>query len=361
MNSNEAKARAAIAEQAGEWFVANDEGLLDARQSAELAAWFRASPAHVEEFLGVAAVARHLKLARDDPQYSLVAILERARAADAGTVRPFWPRAVQGDDGLRPQRGWLPAAAIAAACVLLGVGLLFTWHPQPAVKPVAADGITALHLATRHGEQLTRRLPDDSVLHLNTDSAASVHFSTSERLVVLNSGQATFEVAHEAHRLFHVQAGSADVTDLGTRFDVRLDKAATIVTVVEGRVAVGRTTAVSGDVRTIEVNADQQLRVAADLWPARPVAIDAKRTTAWQSGKLIFDNERLERVAEEFNRYSAKPIEIATPALRKLRISGVFATDDTDAFVAFLRSLKGVRVEVSATRILVSQDPGSAR
>jgi transmembrane sensor len=70
----------------------------------------------------------------------------------------------------------------------------------------------------------------------------------------------------------------------------------------------------------------------------------------------VFNNEPLEQVAAEYNRYTAKPIEIATPALRKLKISGVFATDDTDAFIAFLRSLKGVRVEVTATRILVSAE-----
>jgi hypothetical protein len=34
----------------------------------------------------------------------------------------------------------------------------------------------------------------------------------------------------------------------------------------------------------------------------------------------------------------------------------VFATDDPEAFVAFLRSLKGVRLEVTTTRIRVSQD-----
>jgi transmembrane sensor len=69
----------------------------------------------------------------------------------------------------------------------------------------------------------------------------------------------------------------------------------------------------------------------------------------------VFDHEPLERVAAEFNRYAPKPIEIATPALRTLEISGVFATDDSEAFIAFLRRLKGVRVEVAATHIRVSQ------
>ena len=79
-----------------------------------------------------------------------------------------------------------------------------------------------------------------------------------------------------------------------------------------------------------------------------------QRTTAWLHRQIAFDHEPLERVAAEFNRYTSKPIEIATPALRNLQISGVFATDDPEAFIAFLRSLKGVRVEVTETRIRVS-------
>jgi transmembrane sensor len=71
------------------------------------------------------------------------------------------------------------------------------------------------------------------------------------------------------------------------------------------------------------------------------------------AGQIAFDHEPLEKVAAEFNRYSPKPIEIATPGLQKLEIRGVFTTDDPDAFIAFLRSLKGVRVEVTETRIRV--------
>ena len=60
-------------------------------------------------------------------------------------------------------------------------------------------------------------------------------------------------------------------------------------------------------------------------------------------------------VAAEFNRYSATPIEIETPDLRALQLSGVFSADDTETFVAFLRSLDGVRVEVTPSRIRVSR------
>jgi transmembrane sensor len=356
MNSNEEKSRAAIAEQAGEWFVANDEGSLDARDAAALAAWFKASPAHIEEFLGVSAVARDLKQARTDPQYSLEAILVRARAEDEVPVRRLWPRLTETVWG-RPFGGWLPAAATMAVIALLGVGALLRWNQRPIEHPAAPDGMTALHFETRHGEQLTRRLADNSVLHLNTDSAVSIRYSKGERLAMLSSGQATFEVAHEANRAFRVRAGAAEVIDLGTKFDVRLDQGSTVVTVVEGRVTVGPTASGQSPLlRPIELYADQQVRVTKGAWPATPIAVDARRTTAWLHRQIVFDNETLERVAAEFNRYTTRPIEIATPALRKLRISGVFATDDTDAFIAFLRSLKGVRVEVTATSIRVSSD-----
>jgi transmembrane sensor len=353
MMSNDEKIRAAIAEQAGEWFVANDEGPLDAQDSAALAAWLKTSPVHIEEFLAVSTIARDLKEARTDSEYSLEAILARARAADDTPVQSLWPRVIEAVRG-RTSGRWVTAAVAMAACAVLSLGLLLTWNVMPIQHPPAPNGITALHFETQHGEQLTRRLADNSVVHLNTGSAVTLRYGKTERLVMLTSGQAEFEVAHEPGRAFRVIAGSAEVVDLGTKFDVRLEHDSTVVTVVEGRVAVGPSNSSQDhSQRFVQLSADQQIRVTAGEGPATPVAVDAQRTTAWLHRQIVFDHEPLERVAAEYNRYTSKPIEIATPALRNLQISGVFATDDPEAFIAFLRSLKGVRVEVTETRIRV--------
>ena len=357
MNSDEEKIRSAIAEQAGEWFVANDEGPLAAQDSAALGAWLKTSPVHVEEFLGVSGIARDFKEARIDPEFALEAVLARARAEDDISVQPLWPRVIDAVRG-GPRGRWLTAAVTMAASAVLCLGVLLKWNVrQPVEHPSASDGITALHFETRHGEQLHRRLADNSVLHLNTDSAVNIRYGKTERLVMLTAGQAEFEVAHEPDRAFRVIAGSAEVVDLGTKFDVRLEHDSTVVTVVEGRVAVGPSSSSQNDApRFVQLSADQQIRVTGGEGPATPVAVDAQRTTAWLHRQIVFDHEPLERVAAEYNRYTSKPIEIATPALRNLEISGVFATDDPEAFIAFLRSLKGVRVEVTATRIRVSRD-----
>ncbi len=364
MKSNEEQVRAAIADQASEWFVANEEGPLDARDSAALAAWLRSSPVHVEEFLGVSAIARNLKEARSDPEYSLEAILARARAEDDPLVRSLWSRvtkAIWRD----PAGRWLTTGVTMAACAVLSLGLLFAWNVRRTAHLPAPSGVTALRFETRHGEQLTHRLADNSVLHLNTDSAVTIRYSKTERLVTLTAGQADFEVTHEPQRAFRVIAGSAEIIDLGTKFDVRLEPDATTVTVVEGRVAVsaspmlgklGTDSSQNHAPRFVQLSADQQIRVTEGEWPATPIAVDAQSATSWLRREIVFDHEPLEQVAAEYNRYTAKPIEIATPGLRRLQISGVFATDDTDAFIAFLRSLKGVRVEVTETRIRVSRD-----
>ena len=368
MNENTEKVNAAIAEMAGEQFVANDAGPLDAHESTALAEWLKASPVHVGEFLGVSVIARDLRELKADPEYSLDAVLELARAGD-DTVRPLWPSAIAPFRDIARRR-WQTAAVSLAACTVVSLGVLLGWNPKPAPPVPAVGGTVALHFATGHGEQLTRRLADNSVLHLNTDSAVTVQYGSTERLITLTSGEASFEVVHAAARGFRVFAGSAQVMAVGTRFDVRLEPDATVVTVIEGRVAVGsswmsemRSTNSNKlePTRFVELGADQQLRLTTGEWPPVLVAVDSQQATAWLHRQISFDHETLERVAAEYNRYAPKPIKIATPALRTLRISGVFATDDPEEFIAFLRSLKGVQVKVTATQIRVSANQALLR
>jgi transmembrane sensor len=139
------------------------------------------------------------------------------------------------------------------------------------------------------------------------------------------------------------------MTVIGTKFDVRLQQKSTVATVVQGRVAVGPPP-------LVQLGANQQIRMTSGAWPAMATAVDAQQATAWLHRQIMFEHEPLGRVASEFNRYAPTPIDITTPALRTLEINGVFATDDTEAFIAFLRSLDGVHVEVTATRIRVMQD-----
>ena len=363
MSANDERVRSLVTQQAADWFITNRTGLT-ARERDNFVEWLKASPVHVEEYLALSVVACDLRKASEAAHDSLDELLARARLEDAAPVKPFWPRTVAALGEVAARR-WQTAAVTMAAFAVVALSVLLLWSLAPIPRVVTPADLTVLHFGTRHGEQQTERLADNSVLHLNTDSAATVRFSGTQRVVELTSGEADFEVTHEPDRPFRVFAGSAEVVDLGTKFDVRLEHQATVVTVAEGRVAVGllpmlasRGATAGGNhpVPIVQLEGNQQVTVAEGDWPAAPVAVDAQRSTAWLHRQIMFDHEPLARVAREFNRYSPKPIEITTPALRNLEISGVFSTDDTAAFIAFLRSLEGVQVEVTATRIRVSRD-----
>jgi transmembrane sensor len=353
MIDNAEKASAAIAEQAGEWFVSNDTGPLSAHDSEALAEWLKTSPVHVEEFLSVSLIARDLRDLHADPGYSLDAMREQSRSGE-DTVSRLAQRVAEPITSTFSGR-WQIAAAAVAGCTVLSLGLLYRGGQKPVLDAAAPSEVAAMHFHAGHAEQLTRRLADNSILHLNTDSAVTIQYSHTERFVTLLSGEASFEVSHESDRPFRVFAGSAQVVDVGTSFDVRLEPDVATITVLEGRVIVGQSNE-SQPTQFVELKADQQVRVTAGKWPPTSVAIDAQRVTAWLHRQIAFDHEPLDRVAAEYNRYARKPINIITPALRNLRITGVFATDNPDEFVAFLRSLRGVHIEITDTQVRVSGD-----
>ncbi len=349
MSANGERVRQLITEQAADWFVANRAGLTD-QESADFATWLKASPAHVEEYLGIAAVSYDLRAAAETSENSIEQIVLRARS-ETGELESFWPRvAAAVSETFSPW--WQRAAVTVAALAVVSFGLFAArnrWLPMVE----APTGAAVLHFQTRHGEQQTIVLADNSVLHLNTESAATVRYSRSDRTVTLTAGEALLQVVHNPARPFRVLAGAAQIVDVGTQFDVRLQNEATLVTVVEGRIAV--TLRSNPGTAPMELGANQQIDVTEATWPAAPMLVDAQQSTAWLHRQIMFEHEPLSRVALEFNRYAAKPIEIVSPSLQNLEISGVFAIDDTEAFVAFLRSLAGVRVEVTPTRILVSK------
>jgi transmembrane sensor len=366
MNAKEDPVRELIAQEAANWFVANREALEAAAQRATFAAWLRTSPVHVEEYLSVALIALDLRDACDDPNLSLDDLLTRARAADEPTITVIKPHGT----GVQRRwlwlpRPWLSAASALAALAVLSLGFLFWKDRLSAPAPVSPGTEDLVYIRTRHGEQLNRWLPDRSVLHLNTDTDVMVLYKPKERVVFVEAGQVEIEVAHDPARKFLVLARSVEITAVGTKFDVYVQRDSTVITVLEGRVAVSDTSKrVAGigsesnqtpQSKPVAVSAGQQIRVTEGVWPPTSSAVDAQRATAWLRRQIVFEHEPLAVVATEFNRYTKTPVEIETPALRSLEVSGVFTADDTESFVAFLRSLDGVQVEVTDTRIQVSR------
>jgi transmembrane sensor len=281
-------------------------------------------------------------------------LLELARVDDSNGVVQFdAPMRVRDEPSKRVStpRIWMFATS-AAAFVLVLVASALWWLRGSDLLTLPETYQAA------HGEQTATQLPDGSELRLNTDSAVSVRYTRRERVIEISRGQAHFTVAHDDHRRFRVAAGAAQVLAVGTQFDVYRKAGATIVTVAEGSVAVlaGKppAPAVAGLPRdATRVEAGYQVHVDSGGVSAQPVPVDVQQALAWLQQQIAFERRPLGEVADEFNRYGSIPIEIDDPALRALPISGVFEAHDIDSFLAFLRTLDGVRVERTPARIRV--------
>jgi transmembrane sensor len=352
MTATAEQIRTAVSQQAGDWFVANQDGTLDASERTAFVAWLKASPLHVQEYLGIALVARDLPTAADDPTVAMETLIKEALADNDENVvlldRPLPTRELPPKRSIAP-RTWAYAAPFAAAAVVV-LALLF-W-----VRDGEFLGLPKTY-RTAHGEQTVSRLPDGTLLHLNTDSAVTVHYFGSERVVTIDKGQALFDVVHDTSRRFRVAAGLGQIVAVGTQFEVYRKPGTVVVTVVEGTVGVftgnSEPNARGLPEQALHVSARYQVRIDTGSGWSQPVAIDAQAALAWLHQEIAFQARPLGEVADEFNRYNKIPIEIDDPALRALPVSGLFNAYDTESFATFLQTLDGVSVQRTPTRIRV--------
>src|SRR4029077_18821507 len=228
--SNE-QIRLAIAEQAIEWFEENRRGPLDREARSRFMAWLTVSPVHVDEYLVIAGLARRLHTAANTTEIPLEPLLARVRERRNQVVTLDSSVSEHAHVTTRPpvSRPWTLAAAAALALVALAT----VWWTRDGER----FGLPRTY-TNGHGEQSVWVLPDGSVLHLNTDSQVTVHYSRRERVVDIERGQALFQVAHEGARGFRVAAGNTEGLDVGTQFAVYRRSDSVVVTVVEGAVAV---------------------------------------------------------------------------------------------------------------------------
>jgi transmembrane sensor len=94
----------------------------------------------------------------------------------------------------------------------------------------------------------------------------------------------------------------------------------------------------------IELHAGQQLATSSSGQPT-VANVDLARVTAWQTGRLVFENDTLATVVDRLSRYTRRPILIEDEPAAQLRISGVFNTADIDGFVETISRYLPVHVE----------------
>jgi len=333
--------------EAVEWFLLFEETAGSESDRQGFSEWLLRSPAHVEEYLRVSSSWALVDVGSegDLEAAALVVAAKAHHETDNVVVLPGRlhrrsqqpPDRVMGRAFSARKRGWGLAAA-----VLLGVALWITslsWQSTMTFQTVV-------------GEQSSFTLPDGSVVFLNTNSKVLVSWLPTERRVELVRGEARFKVARDPGRPFTVATSTAAVRDLGTVFNVRAERLSTQVAVLEGQVEV--TVAPNGAPVTAAPTTVDGERVrlgAGERAAVTPGGIltntgpPIEAVLAWTERRLVFQDQPLDMVIQEFNRYRTHPLVLDDQGLAALRISGVFDLSDPESLIVYLGTFEAVQVD----------------
>ncbi|MCR8669012.1 FecR domain-containing protein [Aestuariibaculum sp. M13] len=166
------------------------------------------------------------------------------------------------------------------------------------------------------------KLPDGTKVWLN--SATSLEFPerfVGDQRVVTLKGEAYFEVT-KSKRPFIVKTNSADITVLGTQFNVSSydDDEYFSSTLVEGSIALNSNL----KDQSSTILAPGQRAVIEKMNPSIDVAsVDTQVYTAWKEGKFYFERESLEQILVKMSRWYNVDVIIENESLKSETFTGV--------------------------------------
>jgi len=171
------------------------------------------------------------------------------------------------------------------------------------------DQVTYNTISTPRGGQFQVTLPDGSNVWLNAESSITfpTKFAGNTRPVNI-TGEAYFEVVHQADKPFKVSSANQTVEVLGTHFNINtyLDEPFTKTTLLEGKIKLlkGNNSRVllPGEQAETEIHNDNAkigVRTSADV----------EQVVAWKNGIFKFKNTSFKEVLRQVSRWYDVKVE----------------------------------------------------
>ncbi|MFT4075745.1 MAG: FecR domain-containing protein [Asticcacaulis sp.] len=313
-------------QDAAAWCLRVREGALSPSERAELEAWLNRSADNRARFLQMLDIWEGI--AAEDTTIDGLA-MRSAALADLQR-RKSKRKMRQGLDEFsrlafpRQIRKWLGASL----CMLvLGGATFYTLQAQATVYE------------TGKGQTQVLQLPDGSVLRLDADTRLRVRMTRLERRIWVDKGRARFEVTPDRAHALTVLVGDRRVIAAGGVLSVEHLGNQTSVTMLSGTARIDYVPSallqfarLRSSAFTTSIGSHEEL-VSYDATPQAQVReADPNIDDVWKNGLLAFDNEPIAVAIARVNRYASQPVMLDR-LNRQVRVSGIYRTGDTHAFV----------------------------
>jgi len=209
------------------------------------------------------------------------------------------------------------------------------------------EEITYNTLATPIGGQYAITLSDGTQVILNAASSIRypTKFSGTERRVEL-TGEAYFEVAHNAAMPFHVISKLQDIRVLGTHFNVNSyeDEPATKTTLLQGSILInGKTLLKPGE------------QAIASGGLVAVTQADTELAVAWKNNKFMFDHNDIASIMRMVSRWYDVKVEYSGPVPDGKFGGSVSRFENASEVLNILELTKKVHFKIEERRITVTK------
>jgi transmembrane sensor len=226
---------------------------------------------------------------------------------------------------------------VAASITFIAALVVFYRITEQKDKVTPAVEIAKLVRTTERGQKITIRLPDGTIVKLNSSSKLIFphKFTGSTREVTLN-GEGYFEVVHNPSLPFVVHTDHSATQVLGTSFNINAKSSfATEVTLVHGKVKVS---GVEGE-EAITLKPSQQAIITQGKKLIDTASVDVTRYIEWKDNVMTFDNAPLNQVVTKLEEWYGVDIVVNSSAIESCRITARYESESLENVLESLEFL----------------------
>lgn len=326
-------------EAAIKWFVQMQDADIEHPKRSRFEEWLLSHPSHQQAYREVCALWEDL----DSPTqlFSLASAMQQKEFIETTDRR----------NKIRSVITRTLSVMFFAVSGVLAYYSYDTWQTQPTMHMVAQADI---------GQIRSQVLEDGSKIVVNANSDIEITYYHKQRLVKVNRGEVSFDVAKNPDRPFVVESGPARITVLGTRFAVNRLQKKVRVSVDHGTVRVEPQSIDLQDPTSPNRNAEHVLTLRDN--EVAEISIDGKAKRiqrpaadgfSFETGIINFDQAGLEEIAETLSRYRKPAISAKTIIGQDASITAVIQARNIEKFIKGLPGITPVQVETSATETVL--------
>ncbi|MGE4586328.1 MAG: FecR family protein [Mangrovibacterium sp.] len=235
----------------------------------------------------------------------------------------------------RKKRFLIQLISKAAAILLIPVITLFIYTRF--IQPERID-YQLNEIISPSGSRTFLELSDGTKVWLNHGSKMIYpQIFTGKIRTVKLSGEGYFEVAHDKTKPFIVETGNMAVKAVGTAFNVKAyqDDVDFETTLETGKVIVLKK-APNKNLTVCEMSPGQHLIFNSISNYYSIETGELAKYVSWKEGKLVFNDDHMDQVAQRLSRWYNVEIDIKDPDVKKLTYTATFIDESLDQILEML-------------------------